>query len=1001
MNLKEYGSDGTETKNGMKAICNSKKVGWFIYIPGKSPLTCFWALGLGAAANSNIMQEFALYATEQGLRIFTGKLLKVNLDGMDKRVFAPKGKAPPAAKIHGDALLMGIKAQMGLHIPLTALQIFFDPKVMNEVKDDEVVAPVAEARRAALTPIIQVVLTNFAARLMEANGYMTEIQALATEYDALEPSGLLGDNLLDELTALCEAKLESEKQAKSRLKEVVELTAAVKELLAEAKKLSAGKSRRLELRTRVKKIAVKVMEAEVRLNATQFEAVMLGTPLVDSEVAAVTLLIDGMKNSGKEDQLNACSDQFNAWDLALLSRSATPDDLLAHAPDVVTTDGPVNIRELFRDLGWGRLTTTYAKDAIVLKTAFNFRKIYVDQLLMSLRATWAGLIWKSVGSMSLTSDYDITLTVPGDALGAIRAVKMFNARVAADFGQQPGTIFDTNLYVRDFAPVEAKGRGKLTGVSDTPMPSKPEVLKKMLAAGQDVAALLKQRRFMDRGEFLQLMDSTSLALDQQYRKHIGADLSAEQEQKLAALLQATTLQFETADAQFEINQSKLRNLDILPPPPHSVEQIAMKKKLQEKVDGFLSPPGMREKHQEMSEIDALLNDPESEMQEEELGVLRERKRELSEELEEIPASHLFSLREVVAESKVALLAGLKKLKADGGLSDEDLVPINKEIGEIEVELLTLSASINLPDATTVTAVPTKAELLKLRALSLEMGSDLQNKEADLLREEGGDLTLELSNTLYLNSMEKAAEMEALLTTKVTELETASAERQAELTIEIDSLKSNLRDQISEGAFFASEAYQTEGAVEHVVQGMQGGGGLDVVSVWQLLQSFNENTGDFMKDMRHYDNIDDPKKVAKGFYKSSKYLHRILDTIKVIKQKFGVTDLLPFETNLLGDSEKIKKQLEDGVLAIRKGAMAFISNEGEVLSPEELEQRTDDFVLEQLDSIFRSVRLPQLSTNVLLLSKEVNGWVRARVMEAEAMASREEEAAYFRSASSRV
>ena len=1001
MDLKEYGSGGTETNKGMKAICNSKKVSWFIYIPGKSPLTCFWALGLGTAANSNLMQQFALYATEKGLRIFTGKLLKVKLGGMDKRVFAPKGKAPPAAKLHSDASSMGIKAGMGLHIPLTAHQIFFDPKAMKEEADDEVVAPVVEAPRAALTPIIQEVLTGFAAQLLEANGYMTEIQDLAREYEVLEPSGLLGDSLIEELTALCKAKLETEKQAKSRLKEVLELTAAVKELLAEAKKLSTGKSKRLELRTRVKKIPVKVMEAEVRLNATQFEAAMLGAPLLASEVAAVTLLIDGMKGSGKEDQLKACSDQFDAWDLALLSRSTTPDALLAHAPDVVTPDGPVNIQELFRELGWGGLTTTYAKDAIVLKAAFNFRKIYVDQLLLSLRSTWASLIWKSVGSMSLTSDYDITLTVPGDTLGAIRAVKAFNARIAADFGQQPGTIFDTNLYVRDFAPVEAKGRGKLTGVSDTPMPSKPEVLKKMLEAGQDVAALLKQRRFMDRGEFIQLMESTNLALDQQYRKRIGADLSVEQEQKLAALLKATTLQFETADAQFQINQSKLRNLDILPPPPHSVEQLAMKKKLQDKVDGFLAPPGMREKHQSVSEIDALLNDPDSGLSEEELGDLREQKRKLSEELEEMPASHLLPLREVVAESKVALLAGLKKLKADGGMSEKELAPINKEIGEIEAELLTLSASINLPDAETVTAVPTTADLLQLRERSLKMGSDLQNQEADLLREDGGDLTLELSNTLYLNSMEKAAEMEALLTTKVTELETASVERQAELKLEIDSLKSNLRDQISEGAFFASEAYQTEGAVEHVVQGMQGGGGLDAVSVWQLLESFNENTGDFMKDMRHYDNIDDPKKIAKGFYKSSKYIHRILDTIKVIKQKFGVTDLLPFETNLLGDSEKVKKQLEDGVLAIRKGAMAFTSNEDEVLSPEELEQRTDDFILEQLDSIFRSVRLPQLSANVLQLSKEVNGWVRARVMEAEAMASREEEAAYFRSATTRI
>lgn len=71
------------------------------------------------------------------------------------------------------------------------------------------------------------------------------------------------------------------------------------------------------------------------------------------------------------------------------------------------------------------------------------------------------------------------------------------------------------------------------------------------------------------------------------------------------------------------------------------------------------------------------------------------------------------------------------------------------------------------------------------------------------------------------------------------------------------------------------------------------------------------------------------------------------------------------------------------------------------SVREEEQRTDDFTLEQLDTIFKSTKLPQLSDNVLKLSKEVNGWVRARVMEAESMASREEEAAYFRSAGTRI
>ena len=101
-----------------------------------------------------------------------------------------------------------------------------------------------------------------------------------------------------------------------------------------------------------------------------------------------------------------------------------------------------------------------------------------------------------VGSANLESDYDISIKSHGKDKDKTvydwQVVNEFNKMISSEYGCQPGTLFDTNLYAS--AEVEEpKDQGPET-------PAKQAVKKDMQAmaeSGQDVGALMKMRRYMD------------------------------------------------------------------------------------------------------------------------------------------------------------------------------------------------------------------------------------------------------------------------------------------------------------------------------------------------------------------------------------------------------------------------------------------------------------------------------------------------------------------------
>lgn len=203
----------------------------------------------------------------------------------------------------------------------------------------------------------------------------------------------------------------------------------------------------------------------------------------------------------------------------LLQREGTGDtapksDAPAAGPEVVPTDltkmvlsdDDYNICKgiYLSKPDWNYLKTYYietAPDPLQMAKLWAFRRKYVVDLIKSLRSTkYPNLLAKSAGSNDASSDYDITLASPGND-NDVKAIEDFNNQVKADFGVQPGTIFDTNLYAKDYGAINQSDEFKDGASPDDTVPGHTAAMEQVEYDFQDVAALLKLRRYMDQAEW--------------------------------------------------------------------------------------------------------------------------------------------------------------------------------------------------------------------------------------------------------------------------------------------------------------------------------------------------------------------------------------------------------------------------------------------------------------------------------------------------------------------
>ena len=139
---------------------------------------------------------------------------------------------------------------------------------------------------------------------------------------------------------------------------------------------------------------------------------------------------------------------------------------------------------------------------------WRYRQKYVTQLIDDLRRKFPTLIAKTSGSTDLESDIDITFASsdPGDD---VKAAIEFNTVVIAKFGKPSGRVFDVNIYPRDYNAIEESINPdyNLTPIIDRPIDQPTKAMQQLSSLDQDVATLLKQRRFLDAEEFAALMES--------------------------------------------------------------------------------------------------------------------------------------------------------------------------------------------------------------------------------------------------------------------------------------------------------------------------------------------------------------------------------------------------------------------------------------------------------------------------------------------------------------
>jgi hypothetical protein len=100
----------------------------------------------------------------------------------------------------------------------------------------------------------------------------------------------------------------------------------------------------------------------------------------------------------------------------------------------------------------------------------------------------------------------------------------------------------------------------------------------------------------------------------------------------------------------------------------------------------------------------------------------------------------------------------------------------------------------------------------------------------------------------------------------------------------DETADQLKFEQSAANLFANESYNSQGPLLHVL-GIVQGKRLDLIesiTKEQLLNSVNEQIGDALKDLTHYEKSD--ADIGEALYKSSKYIYRALEAVSLMRAK---------------------------------------------------------------------------------------------------------------------
>jgi hypothetical protein len=295
--------------------------------------------------------------------------------------------------------------------------------------------------------------------------------------------------------------------------------------------------------------------------------------------------------------------------------------------------------------------------------------------------------------------------------------------------------------------------------------------------------------------------------------------------------------------------------------------------------------------------------------------------------------------------------------------------------------------------------PDGQKLLLQRAEQLEHPDHAEHGGED--EDHPGAKAMEVNNALYLKKMAAVRALEAAL----------PAERDDGKKM---AMLAKLRTLQADATFFAAEAYHSEGPLMHVVQAGQSSrmevngdasipaerkadvirertmAKLRAYSPTQMLQSFNENMGDLLKDLRHYESEPFP---GLGFYRSSKYLERLCDAAELLVDKLPEAARPAFAALRIGG-------LTPGQVKTAVAGLVDIRGEKKVFATAaDPEQEKQAYAIAEMQRTFPGVTtLRDLGKVAMTYGQVVNAHVRAAVA---ATMTATDEAPYFRAGAAKA
>ena len=270
------------------------------------------------------------------------------------------------------------------------------------------------------------------------------------------------------------------------------------------------------------------------------------------------------------------------------------------------------------------------------------------------------------------------------------------------------------------------------------------------------------------------------------------------------------------------------------------------------------------------------------------------------------------------------------------------------------------------------------EMLKLKALwAKDAGTEKAHALVDKILKEGAEhfevATMEANNELYMQKMFAARDIQKEQKKWAAALAKAPPNHPSREVAQakIDALLVQAKKEITDANFFAAEAYLSEGPLQHIVGGVQGGDkkGLADLKPEHLLGSINEQFGDFMKDCGHY-----AKDEGEAFCQTSKYIERMLAGIVLLNAKEGVGPLV-LTTLAVERIDPLATAISTQLLPIRgaKAPWAEASDEERFAAA--------GAAAKVIYGVSDMAGLKKLAT---ALSVEVNGLVRAAISAAGGM-----------------